>query len=168
MRSNYLSIIWRLNIGSFAIATTAIPFVAVSAYIAAKYSLRRTIGDPKGIVTPIWKFRTQQLPVLHALAQVYVMKAYSKEMSFLYKDTTLDYRSRMGVSTALKVVIMCSTLKTLSSLEDRCGAQGLYAHNQIITKEVSPYESSSLTSTNDYFTSLRLEAFPLLKGMFWC
>lgn len=52
----------------------------------------------------------------------------------------------MGIATALKVVIVCSTPKLLSALEDRCGAQGLYAHNQIITKEVS-LRSSLLSSS---------------------
>lgn len=134
---NYLSIIWRLNIGSFAIALASIPYLAVSAHIAATYSLRRKIGDPRGPLTPIWQFRTQQLPVLHALAQVYVMKAFARETALRYNDKTLDWRTRMGLATTLKVMMVMTTSRMLASLEDRCGAQGIYAHNQIITKEVS-------------------------------
>ncbi|KAJ7822820.1 hypothetical protein B0H14DRAFT_3731086 [Mycena olivaceomarginata] len=55
--------IWRASIGGLAIGASAVPSVAVSAYI---------LGPNTGEAMPIIDFRTQQIPILHALAQSFV------------------------------------------------------------------------------------------------
>lgn len=141
MRLNFLQIASRVSVGTIAVALGGITALANSAYIAATYSVRRRIGDSKSestsALTPIWFFRTQQLPILHALSQVYVLKAFAREVTSVYKDRDLDVRTRMGLATAFKVVIFLTVPKMIKVLADRCGAQGLFAHNQLLKLEVS-------------------------------
>jgi acyl-CoA oxidase len=41
--------------------------------------MRRKVAGTHGQPTPIISFRTQQLPILYTLAQVFVLEAFSKD-----------------------------------------------------------------------------------------
>jgi acyl-CoA oxidase len=66
-------------------------------------------------------FRTQQLPILYALAQVFAWQAFAKDAAERFVIRGLDPHH-----------VQCS----LFALAERCGAQGLFEENQIIASQV--------------------------------
>ncbi|TDL17003.1 hypothetical protein BD410DRAFT_886239 [Rickenella mellea] len=143
-RINFMACIWRVPVGSLASSAAAVPAVAVSTYIAARHSMRRTITGPDNQPLSIWNFRTQQIPIVRALAQAYAMKAHALEAIRLVKDTDMDVRTRMGVAASANAVMIQHTQTSLFTLSERCGAHGLFEHNQIITAQVSQRSYSSV------------------------
>ena len=136
LRQNFLSVIWRVGVGSLALSLTTIPALKTSAYVAGRYSLRRTVTGANGVPIPIIEFRTQQSPILHTLAQVFVLEAYAKEAVGHFMNTDLDMRVRHGIAASVKAVMVYHCQRSLYDLAERCGAQGLCEHNQIIATQV--------------------------------
>jgi acyl-CoA oxidase len=137
MRQNFLQAIWRVGVGYLALSTVSIPVLKISTYIAGKYSLRRTVTGPDGKPMPIISFRTQQLPILHAIAETRVLEAYAKEAITFFTQPDLPFLVRLGIGTAFKAVVVQSSQSCLYALAERCGAQGLYQYNQIIEYQVN-------------------------------
>ena len=123
--------IWRVAVGSLALATIGVSVLGVSATIGLLYSLRRTVTGPEGGPVPIFTFRTQQIPILHATAQAYVYKALSRWAADYFSDFSQNAKSRHGVAAAVKAVITNNALESLIAVSDRCGAQGLFEVNQM-------------------------------------
>lgn len=140
-RIHFLSEIWRIGIGSICLTSVVIPSLKVAAYVAAEYSKRRKICAPSGQMVPIISFRTQQAPILHALVQAVVLEAFFKWLRhhFINRDPAALVQ-RNAFSTIFKAVSIGHWRPTSISLADRCGAQGLFAHNQIIALQVSKYD----------------------------
>jgi acyl-CoA oxidase len=136
IRQNFLRTIWRVGVGSLALSLLSVPVLKISTYIAAKYSLRRMVTGHDGKPTPIISFRTQQLPILHALAQTQVLDAFSKDAISLFTQPDMPSSTRLGVATSLKAVMVQCIQSALYALAERCGAQGLYQYNQIIEYQV--------------------------------
>lgn len=139
-RIHFLSEIWRIGIGSICLTSVVIPSLKVAAYVAAEYSKRRKVCTPQGQMIPIISFRTQQTPILHALIQAIVLEAFYQDIrhQFTSRDTKALVQ-RNALSTIFKTVAIGHWRPTSISLADRCGAQGLFAHNQIIALQVSKY-----------------------------
>lgn len=151
-RANFLSCISRVAIGSLAVSLLALPALSISTFIAARYSLRRTVTAPGGEQVPIWSFRTQQLPILHALAQLAVMRAHAGEAVRMVSEGLRDEvagkkgkegnggcsdpRVRHAVGACLKAAFMQHGQGSLLGLMERVGAQGLFEENQIIAIQV--------------------------------
>ncbi|KLO15455.1 acyl-CoA dehydrogenase NM domain-like protein [Schizopora paradoxa] len=135
-KQNFLSCIHRAEVGSLSMSLVAIPALSVSAYIAAKYSLSRTIPSPSG-TSSLWSLRTQQIPILRAFAQVAVMKAFAREAICLYKDYKLDHRVRAGIATCVKAFFVQQSQESLVELSEACGAQGLFFHDQITSVQLA-------------------------------
>lgn len=155
-----------------AIGSFAIPMIQVSAYIAAKYSLRRTVIDanerrPK----PIISFMTQKIPVCTALAQAAVLKVFHEKVVEMFQDTTVDLRIRHAVASVFKVATVLHGQATTWTLGDRCGSQGLFEANQITAMNVSTLSPrvSPLMLTDVYCLpcSLTCGERPLPKAIFW-
>jgi hypothetical protein len=92
-----------------AIGAVSVPAIGVSAYILGRYSLRRHIINPNtGEAMPIIDFRTQQIPILYALAQSFVMQAFMNGSSTLktFTDFTVDAPVRAGIAAAAKAAMM--------------------------------------------------------------
>lgn len=100
--------------------------------IGTMYSLRRHVGSPEHRV-PILQFRTQQLPLLTLTAQTYVMEAFLKWSMKLFSDTSIDYRVRHAVAGITKATAVGHAYAGGMDISERCGAQGLFAHNQMTT-----------------------------------
>ena len=130
-RASFLSLISRVAVGTIAIGSLGVPGLQVTSYIAAKYSLRRTVTDSKGGIKPIISFRTQKTPILIAIAQAYVLKAFHEAAVKTFMDEKLDFRVRHAVAAILKVVMMQHGQAASLGLSDRCGAQGLFESNQL-------------------------------------
>jgi acyl-CoA oxidase len=136
-------VIWRVHIGTLALSTCAVPCLRVAAYAVGKYSLRRTVADRDGKRVPIASFRTQQRPILHAISQYFVLDAFANDAAKKYmKYVAKDPRVSHGIATALKSVMIQHGQMSLSSLAERCGAQGLFEHNQVIELLVRDMQTS--------------------------
>ena len=94
------------------------------------------VTNENGEATPIIELRTQQSPILHALAQVFVLEAYAKEAVEHFTNRDLDVRVRHGIAASTKAVMVYHCQRSLFDLSERCGAQGLFGHNQIIAAQV--------------------------------
>ncbi|KAH8085466.1 acyl-CoA dehydrogenase NM domain-like protein [Cristinia sonorae] len=136
LRQNFLDVIWRVGVGSLALSNITIACLRAGVYVAGKYSIRRTVTGTDGKPMAIIKFRTQQLPILHALAQTVVLDAYGKESVKRFLDPSLDPRVRHGLAASLKAVMVQHCQSSLYALAERCGAQGLFEHNQIIQSQL--------------------------------
>ncbi|KAJ4490548.1 acyl-CoA oxidase [Lentinula aciculospora] len=133
VRRDFLKSIWRITTGGLALSLGTISFLSVGVYITGKYSLRRMVSGPeKGSKMPIIGFRTQQLPILHGIAQIHVLQAFSKIAISLFRDQNLHMFVRHGISTIFKATALQHCQSTLLALEERCGAQGLFGYNQIV------------------------------------
>ena len=134
--TNFLKSIRRVSIGTLALSCLAVPLMATVPYVVAQYSRRRTVLGHDGKPQSLWSFRTQQLPVVHAIAQYWVLKAYAEEAISLFKDLSLGPSVQHGIATALKAVMIQHSQASLYRLSERCGAQGLYTHTQILQTQV--------------------------------
>ncbi|KIY63257.1 acyl-CoA dehydrogenase NM domain-like protein, partial [Cylindrobasidium torrendii FP15055 ss-10] len=129
---DFLVAIWRISVGTLALAALAIPALQISSYIAYKYSARRLVGAPNPV--PILSFRTQQIPIFTAVAQTYVMTAFQKYVVKHFTDPASPHQVRHAFSCIFKAVVMEHSQTSHFALSERLGAQGLFDYNQIVTQ----------------------------------
>ncbi|KAI1785917.1 acyl-CoA dehydrogenase NM domain-like protein [Ganoderma leucocontextum] len=133
LHANLMDIIWRITVGTIALGCLALPFMQCYATIGTMYSLRRQIGpasDPARR-TPLLSFRTQQAPILAAAANAYVMQALQRWAVARFCDQSVDSRVRHGIAAIFKGVMVQHSQQGAIGVSERCGAQGLFAHNQM-------------------------------------
>jgi alkylation response protein AidB-like acyl-CoA dehydrogenase len=131
LRLAFLNNIQRVAVGTMAIGSLGVPALRVSSYIAACYSMRRTVEDSRGRKHPIMSFRTQKVPILNALAQSFAMKSLHDFAVKVFINPTADPRVRHGIASILKTVMIQHAQTAHQTLGDRCGAQGLFEVNQL-------------------------------------
>jgi acyl-CoA oxidase len=131
MRDNFFHQISRIAPGTLAMSMIMIPALKIVTYITGKYSLRRTVGVANKERIPIICFRTQQMPILHALAQLAVMTPFANKCIEWFKDTSFKPQVREGFAVILKAVFIQMAQRSIPEMVERCGAQGLFQHNQI-------------------------------------
>ncbi|KAJ7609319.1 hypothetical protein DFH06DRAFT_187211 [Mycena polygramma] len=142
LRANHISTIWRTAVGAIALGASVLPAMERSAYIAGRYSQRRTVGVPNGPRVPILSFRTQHAPILITLAQTFVAKEFLKVALANFADESIDFRVRQAWATILKATLVDHAKTATLVLSSRCGAQGLFAHNEICSQHASILELS--------------------------
>ncbi|KAB8212906.1 acyl-CoA oxidase [Aspergillus novoparasiticus] len=125
MRDNFLDAISRVNTGGMALLLCIIPFLKCTAFTVGLYRER----------VPILFFRTQQLPVLHTFSQLAVMEAFAEWATTRYNDSSVSAVTRRALSVILKVLFLYYRKASLSDLIERCGAQGMFPHNQLAQLE---------------------------------
>jgi len=135
-RAAFFSKIYRVSIGTIALSSLGIPSLQIASYIASRYSQRRRVVDAKGLSKPIITFRTQNQPILTAVAQSFVLQAMHKQAVAWFIDPALDPRVRHAVATVHKVAMIQAAQAANLTLGDRCGAQGLYEANQLSAMHV--------------------------------
>ncbi|KAJ7346356.1 hypothetical protein DFH08DRAFT_701232, partial [Mycena albidolilacea] len=166
-KAAFRATVWRLSIGGLAIGALAVPSVGISAYILGRYSLRRHVINPDtGEAMPIIDCRTQQIPILHALAQLSVMQAFMNGSSTLktFTDFTADGPVRAGIAAAAKTAMMMHAQESCTQLSERLGARGLYGHNQIINIQLEG-RGGSIAEGDNLVICIRL-ATELLIGRY--
>ncbi|KAL6897687.1 hypothetical protein GGI43DRAFT_424034 [Trichoderma evansii] len=132
MRANFFHQISRVASGTLSMSMAMIPALKIATYITGKYSLRRKIGVANKERIPIMAFRTQHQPVLLALAQLAVMTPFSNQCIQWFKDTaSFSPEVRHGFAVIHKSVFIQMAQGSIPELVERCGAQGLFQHNQI-------------------------------------
>ncbi|KAG7094511.1 hypothetical protein E1B28_005343 [Marasmius oreades] len=168
-RVQFLSEIWRVSIGSATLTCGVISTLQTAAYIVATYSKRRMVGVPR---VPIFTFRTQHRPILHALARSFVLASFYKSLrttggfdsASKNKDDLDHLQIRNAYATIFKVTTVNLCKESLSDLGERCGAQGTFAYNQLIPGEMS-VRGAIIAEGDSLVLSIRL-AFELLLGRY--
>ncbi|KAF8148429.1 acyl-CoA dehydrogenase NM domain-like protein [Crassisporium funariophilum] len=161
----FLKSAWRIACGAIALGSIAVPASKLHTFIAARYSLRRTVGNGVNRV-PLLHFRTQQIPVLTALAQSYVLEAYQKWAAKCFSDPEEDPRVRHGIASCFKAVAVQTSQGIAIALSERCGAQGIQAVNQMTNmhaemRGIAIAEGDILVLSIRLATELLLERYEL-------
>ncbi|OJT09472.1 Peroxisomal acyl-coenzyme A oxidase 3 [Trametes pubescens] len=130
VHANLMDIIHRVSIGTIAIGCLTLPAMQCTATIGALYSLRRQVGTGAKRM-PILAFRTQHAPILAVAANAYVIQALQRWAIAQFCDIRLDARVRHGIAAVFKSVVVHHEQQGVLSVSERCGAQGLFAHNQL-------------------------------------
>ncbi|KAF8590341.1 acyl-CoA dehydrogenase NM domain-like protein [Ramaria rubella] len=162
MRTQFIETISRVAVGSLAISLATIPCLKLATYVTGMYSLRRTVGQPNGTRQPIISFRTQQKPVLLALAQISCLEAFGLEAIQMFKDPSLDIRVRDGVAACFKSVAIKHGQESMYSLAERTGAQGLFNYNHVIEMQIE-LRGASIAEGDTLALCIRLAAELLLN-----
>lgn len=116
------------------------PALKLAAFIGAKYSMRRTVAGPSGRPMPLMSFRTQQLPILHALAQGFALEAFYRRATVWFTAAPVeDVNFRNAISAIVKATMVGHWRRTGITVADRCGAQGTFDYNQLMPMEVRMY-----------------------------
>lgn len=123
--------IWRVAVGSIALTGIALSAMGIYCRIGALYSIRRTVTASDGSSIPILHFRTQQIPILTATAQFFVLQAFFRWATALFSFSDLDPQIRHGIAACAKAAIVQHSLAAALSISERCGAQGLFEMNQM-------------------------------------
>ncbi|KAK0468077.1 acyl-CoA dehydrogenase NM domain-like protein [Desarmillaria tabescens] len=161
-RSSFFEAICRVPYGTLALSSLGVPALQIMSTICARYSMRRTVLNNEEIQKPIISFRTQQVPILTALAQAYVMRALFDASIKLFTDVSLDFRVRHAIATATKSVMVCHTQAAALELGERCGAQGLFEINQI-SSIFNDFRGITIAEGDLLVLSVRLATELLLK-----
>ena len=127
---------WRIAVGSLALGSVGLPAAKMHSYIGGKYSLRRHVGAGDRKV-PLIYYRTQQIPVLGAIAASYVLEAYQVWSWQRFSDTSEDMRVRHGIASTFKAVAVQIAQDIALNISERCGAQGVQAYNMMTSMHVS-------------------------------
>ncbi|KAL0945545.1 hypothetical protein HGRIS_014706 [Hohenbuehelia grisea] len=130
MRIDFSRAIWRVAVGSLALGSLDVAFLRLSAYIAGRYSQRRRVYNG-GDLVPIISFKTQYTPILTSLAQATVLKAFWRMAVNHFTNNAEDSRVRHGIAAIYKVTAVQHGQAGYLELSQRCGAQGLFNHNQL-------------------------------------
>lgn len=137
LRLQFLSSIWRVTVGSMVISFVAIPSLQLAAYTVAKYSLRRTVQGATPRPEPIISFRTQQAPIMTAMAESIVFQKLKERLVPVFLDSTVTVEVRRAFAAICKVVMLRHHQISLESLINRCGAQGVFRYNGLTSSYVS-------------------------------
>ncbi|KAI0259307.1 acyl-CoA dehydrogenase NM domain-like protein, partial [Gloeopeniophorella convolvens] len=127
----YIATISRLTIGMVALTSAIISQFALSCHIVARYSQRRMVHGSSRSLIPIISFQTQRIPILTALAQVFVLRAMRDATMINFSKPDLDPRVRHAIATLFKVTSVMHARASTFELGERCGAQGTFPMNQI-------------------------------------
>ncbi|KAB8273365.1 hypothetical protein BDV30DRAFT_238788 [Aspergillus minisclerotigenes] len=123
-------------VGSLAFTTVLIPLMKRAVSVAGKYSLRRQITRQNSKPVPIISLRTQQLPILHALAQIAVFEPFAQDSIQQFKRSNDILVIQQVISFTFKAVRCQASQPMFHALSERCGAQGLWEYNQIIGSQL--------------------------------
>ncbi|KAG2062739.1 acyl-CoA dehydrogenase NM domain-like protein, partial [Suillus decipiens] len=163
MHRDFMHSIWRVAVGSLALGSIAIPDLQMASYIAARYFQRRHVTGVHGNPVPIISYRTQQLPLLHAIAQAFVLRALYKMAIKQFMDKNLDVRVRHGVAACCKAVMVQHAQFANFALSERLGAQGLFEYNWL-SKIYSEMRGVSIAEGDILALSMRLVADTLAQA----
>lgn len=135
-RVEHIATIWRTAVGALAVASGGVSGMQRAAYIAGHFSLRRTVGSPSGGRMSIIAFRTQHSLILSTLARAFVFKEFWKVAISSFSDSSCDFRVRHAWASIFKATVVHQAQEATLSLALRCGAQGIFNHNEIIELHV--------------------------------
>lgn len=121
--------VWRLSVGSMAVAAPSLQSIKIAAFIGAKYSSHRTVLGKDSTPVPILSFPTQQWPILYGVAISFVLDAWYRDCARLIHGGKLDPRVRHGIAIIVKTVLCRQVHHTIEEICERLGTQGLFETN---------------------------------------
>lgn len=148
-RADFASAIQRVAVGTLLISGAVIPYLKVASFVADKYSRNRFVTGNDGEPMAVIGFRTQSLPILHAVAQYSVLEPFLFSAARSFCDMTIDPRVRHGIATAFKAVAINHFSKSIKAMNERCGWHGHFEHNQLLQLEVGTWKSLPCTQYTD-------------------
>jgi alkylation response protein AidB-like acyl-CoA dehydrogenase len=151
-RKDFMRAIHRVTVGTLCISTSNATTLRVAGCIAGRYSTQRRVGAPESV--PILSFSTQYGPIARILAHAVVFDKYTIEATQLFMANIGKLDMQNVIAGTFKATVLGYTQKALSELVDRCGWQGLYAHNQV-SRLLIP-QQSCLRKNQQVTTSSRL------------
>lgn len=137
--------IWRIPLGSMAIAAPVLQAMKHVAYIGGSYSLHRAITGRGPVPFPIINFTTQQWPIMSTIAISNVLEAWYRDVINLVVDRSIDPRVLHGLAVVVKTTIYRHFLRSAEDIAERCGAQGTFESNFIAHAIVSITSARKMT-----------------------
>lgn len=128
--------VWRVQLGTLAVPAPWIAAIKSVAFIGGKYSMHRSIMGKGDQPTPIIAFRTQQRPVLEAIATGLVLANWYPSVLEEATDRGLDPRVRHGLAVIVKTTVCRHFQRCVPEVAERCGAQGTFEYNYMAKIEV--------------------------------
>ena len=128
--------IWRVPIGAITVVAPMIPALKATAFIAGKYSMHRSLTGKGAEPIPIISFRTQQWPILHAVAVSLVLENWYSTALGQATNQSFDPRVRHGFAVIVKTAVCRHVQRCLSETSERCGVQGTFENNLMARFEV--------------------------------
>ncbi|RDW78585.1 putative acyl-CoA oxidase [Aspergillus mulundensis] len=161
-RDHFLATIHRVGAGTLSLSSVAIPGLKIVTYNAARFSARRFILGNDGSPMPVINFRTQHLPILHAIARYHVLQALLIEAATLFRNPKLEPRVRHAVATIFKVLAVDHFTKSIKALHDGLGWRGVYEQNQNLQIELS-FRAVGIAEGDSRVLAIRLASELLLS-----
>jgi acyl-CoA oxidase len=128
----------RVIVGTLLMGRLAVIALSTSAAIASMYSRRRHVSDPvSGKPIPIISIPTQAAPVVTAVAQAHVLRAFGDAARKIFVDSRNQMESHF-IAAVWKVTAARMSMASIQLHINRCGAQGLFEVNQMTTMLVRP------------------------------
>jgi alkylation response protein AidB-like acyl-CoA dehydrogenase len=137
-RAAWWDTLWRIPIGSFAVAGPCVSGLKHTAYIGGAYSLRRHVA-PHGERIPIFSFPTQQWSVLHAVASARVLDAWYREVAPVFADPKATHPIKHGLAVLVKATVIREAMECAHEMAERCGAQGTFDTNFLARHKVTSF-----------------------------
>ena len=128
--------IWRIQLGTLAVPAPWISAMKAAAFIGGRYSMHRSVIGTRNQPTAIISFRTQQWPILNAVAASMVMDNWFPRVVQFAMRETKDHRVRHAMSVIAKATVCRHFQRTVPEIAERCGAQGTFEHNYMARMEV--------------------------------
>ncbi|TCD63233.1 hypothetical protein EIP91_005818 [Steccherinum ochraceum] len=156
--------IWRIGVGSASIPLDAANMVAGAATISTDYSFRRHVQRPGSGVVPVITFRTQQLPILQAVASAHVLRAWKGSYIDYLLQPNNDPREWNAMGFVFKATVTRLATHHVVRASERVGAQGLFGHNLMAEWEMD-LRAMSIAEGDIVVLSIRLFLNALLKKL---
>ncbi|GJJ06027.1 hypothetical protein Clacol_000214 [Clathrus columnatus] len=132
IRECFFQSIQRVVSGTLSMGALGISSLKLGCYVATAYSLRREVLDASTrVMRPISSFSTQYIPLLSSIARTLVFSAWSQDVYERFVDQNISLTQKHFIASVFKTTIFRHTPEILLQLGDRCGAQGLFAVNQL-------------------------------------
>ncbi|GMG05896.1 unnamed protein product [Aspergillus oryzae] len=166
MQESFMVMTRRGAVGSLAFTTVLVPLMKRAVFVAGKYKLRRQITTQNSKPVPIISLRTQQLPILHALAQIAVFEPFAQDSIQQFKRSNDIPVIQQIISFTFKAVLCQASQPRFHALSERCGAQGLSEYNQIIGSQL---ETCMISIAEGDISAMSISLFDesrsILKGL---
>lgn len=128
-RKDFLRAIQRVTVGTLCLSTSNSAAMLVAGCIAGRYSAQRQVGAPNSV--SILSFSTQYGPIARILAHAAVFDKYAIESIQSFSENVENPDMQNVIAGIFKATVIGYAQKAMSELVDRCGWQGLFAHNQV-------------------------------------
>ncbi|PLB46467.1 acyl-CoA dehydrogenase NM domain-like protein [Aspergillus steynii IBT 23096] len=135
-RSQFFTSIQRVSAGTLFLSAGCIPLLKNAIYNASLFSMRRKVKGHDGKPVAVIHFRTQHLPILHAIAQYHVLQAFFIKAAMEFRDVKYDPRVRHAWATVFKAVALQHFQKSIRAMNEGCGWHGYFEQNQILQSEL--------------------------------